>query len=154
MFRLALASLVLSTLAACGSSPAPAPTMTASAPTTSATPAAAPATAAATTTALPPPVEEAIRRVQGLTADAADAAIPATFSPTFLASVPADKVKALFTQLHSEIGACKEHRAVQVAGETKALVRLQCERGALDATIVVNPASPHLIDGLLLKPAS
>jgi hypothetical protein len=91
--------------------------------------------------------------VQGLTVDASDAAIQAAFSPTFLAAVPPDKVKALFTQLHGGMGACKDHKPVTVKDDTKAIVRLQCEHGALNATIQVNPAPAHLIDGLLLKPA-
>lgn len=121
------------------------------------TPIAAPAPPAASpapATALPPVVEEAIGRVQGLVVHPNDAAIKATFSPTFLAAVPADKVKALFTQLKGSVGACKEHRAEQVKNDTTALVRLQCERGAINATIVVSPAPPHLIEGLLFKPAS
>jgi hypothetical protein len=97
-------------------------------------------------------VEEAIGRVQGLTADPNDAAIKAAFSPAFLASVPADQVKGLFTQVHGNLGACTAHTAVKVKDDSSAMVRLQCERGALNATIVVNPS--HLIDGLLLKPAS
>jgi hypothetical protein len=92
-------------------------------------------------------------RVQGLFIDPNDAAIKATFSPAFLAAVPADKVKTLFTAMNAELGACKERRAVQVKNDTAAIVRLQCERGAVHATIVVNAAPPHLIDGLLLKPA-
>jgi hypothetical protein len=43
---------------------------------------------------------------------------------------------------------------VQVKDETAAVVRLSCERGGVNATIVVNPAPPHLVDGILLKPAS
>ena len=74
-------------------------------------------------------------------------------SPTFLATVPAEKVKALFTQMKGELGACKERRAVEVKSDKAALVRLQCERGAVHVTVVVNAAPPHLIDGLLLKPA-
>jgi len=34
---------------------------------------------------------------------------------------------------------------------TSAVVRLQCEHGAVNATIVVNPAPPHLVEGLLLN---
>jgi hypothetical protein len=146
-------------LAACGGAPDPSPAT----PATPATPAAPPSSAAAATpdpsaapaaaSGLPPAVEEAIGRVQGLTADAGDAAIQAAFSPTFLAAVPPDKVKSLFTQLHGVIGACKDHKPVTVKDDTKAIVRLQCEHGGLNATIVVNPAPPHLIDGLLLKPA-
>ncbi len=102
---------------------------------------------------MPPLVDEAVGRVVGLLADANDAAIKTTFSPTFLGAVPPEKVKALFTALKGQLGACTERRPVEVKNDTSALVRLQCERGALNATVVVNAAPPHLIDGLLLKPA-
>ena len=93
-------------------------------------------------------------RVQALLANPGDsAAIPATFSPAFLAAVPADKVKDLFTAIKSEIGACTARSAQQVKSDTAAVVRIQCEHGAINATIVVNAAPPHLIEGLLLKPA-
>ena len=98
-------------------------------------------------------VDEAMARVQGLITDPNDAAIKATFSPTFLATIPPDKVKAVFVATKAAVGECKERRAVLVKDQMGALVRLQCECGAVDATIAVNPAPPHLIDGLLLKPA-
>jgi hypothetical protein len=142
----ALPALVL--VAACGGvvevNPPPA-TVVAS------TPALAPS--AVPVAALPAPVEDAIVRVQGLFVDPSDAAIAATFSPTFLAAVPPDKVKGIFTAAKAQVGTCKEHRAEQVKNETSATVRLQCERGAVSATIVVNPAPAHLVDGLLIKPA-
>ncbi len=130
--------------------PAPAAPAAAAPAAPAAPAAAAPAAPAA---GLPPLVDEAMGRVQGLFADPNDAAIKATFSPTFLGAVPADKVKALFTALHGELGACKDRRPVEVRSDTAALVRVQCERGAIHATIVVNAAPPHLVDGLLLKPA-
>ncbi len=155
--HLSLALLV--TLSACGgAAEPPAPPVPAAAPAATAPPAApvVPAPAAppaAPAAALPPLVDEAMGRVQDLLADPSDAAIKATFSPTFLAAVPAEKVKALFTAMKGELGACKERRAVQVKNDASAVVRLQCERGAVNATVVVNAAPPHLIDGLLLKPA-
>jgi hypothetical protein len=90
--------------------------------------------------------------VKALSVETTDAAIAMTFSPTFLAAVPPDKVKAVFAGMRAQVGACKEHRAEQVKDETTALVRLSCERGAMKAAIVVNPAPPHLVDGLLLGP--
>jgi hypothetical protein len=156
MPRLYPLPIVVVTLAACAGSaePAPATPSPASSSASSAAPTPTSSAAPAIGDVLPPLVEEAIGRVQGLTVDPSDAAIQATFSPTFLASVPADKVKALFTQLRGDVGACKEHHAVHVKNDSTALVRLQCERGAVNATVVVNPAPPHLIEGLLLKPAS
>ena len=110
------------------------------------------APAVASGVAMPPLVDEAMVRVQGLIADPNDAAIKASFSPTFLAAIPPDKVKAVFIAAKAGAGECKERRAMVVKSETGALVRLQCERGALNATIAVNPAPPHLIEGLLLQP--
>jgi hypothetical protein len=145
---------------ACGGSQEPAPAAPAPAAAASAapTPSAAPAASAApagsgsaspASADLSPIIEEAIGRVQGLTADPSDAAIQATFSPKFLAVVPAEKVKSTFTGMH-----CTQHTAVKVKDETTAIVRLQCEKGTFNAAIIVNPAPPHLIEGLLLKPAS
>jgi len=161
--RLPLTSALLLTLTACGGAaapppaappPAPAgPAAHAAAPAAPVDPGGAPSPPAAPAVALPPLVEEAMGRVQGLLAGPGDAAIQATFSPTFLAAVPGDKVKALFTELQKQLGACKDRRAVEVKNDRAALVRLQCERGAVLATVVVNAAPPHLIDGLMLKPA-
>jgi hypothetical protein len=119
-------------------------------------PAAAPVVPAAPPgPALPPVLEEAIGRVKSLIGDPNDAAIKASFSPTFLTSVSPEKVKAVLSATNAQVGACKAHRAEQVKNDFgwAAEARLQCERGAINASIVVNPAPPHLIEGLLLKPA-
>ena len=42
---------------------------------------------------------------------------------------------------------------VEVKNDAAALVRIQCERSALHATVAVNAAPPHLMEGLLIKPA-
>jgi hypothetical protein len=152
-----LTPAIFLTLLACGGAAAPPPA--AAAPAAAAPPPAAaappPSAAAAPAAALatPPLVEEAMGRVNGLLADPSDAAITAAFSPTFLAAVPPEKVKGLFTAMKAQLGACTERHAVDVKSDRSALVRLQCERGAVHATVVVNGAPPHLIDGLLLKPA-
>ena len=144
-----LAPVLLAALTACAAESA-APPQAPTPPPIAAS--ALPVAPGAPATALPPVLEEAIGRVQGLLGDANDAAINATFSPTFLAAIPAEKAKAVFTAAKARVGACKEHRAEQVKNETTAVVRLQCERGAINATIVVDSAPPHQIDGLLLKP--
>jgi hypothetical protein len=143
--------VLLVTLAACGTAEPPA-----AAPPPAATPAPAtpaPATPAAPAATLPPLVDEAIGRVLGLIADPNDAAIKAAFSPTFLAAVAQEKIKAILTGVKTDVGACKERRPVEVKSDTAALVRLQCQRGAVHATVTVNAAPPHFIEGLLLKPA-
>jgi len=91
--------------------------------------------------------------VLALLADPNDAAINATFSPTFLAAVPPEKGKAVLAAAKADVGTCKERRLVEakVKSDTAAQVRLQCERGAENVTVVVNAAPPHLIEGVLLK---
>jgi hypothetical protein len=111
------------------------------------------APAIATVPGLSPALTEALGRLRGLFADPNDAAIQAAFSPTFLASVPADQVKTVFAQARAGVGACTEQRPMTVKSETTTVIHIQCERGALTATLVVNPAPPHLVEGLLIKPA-
>ena len=143
---------LLVALAGCGSSP-PAPAI-APPPAASAAPA-SPVTPAAAASGLPTSVDEAMGRVQTLIANPDDGvAMQATFSPTFLTSIPADKMKGLFSAMKSQLGACKDRSVVQVKSDTTALVRVQCERGALNVTIVVNRAPPHLVEEILFKPAS
>lgn len=88
-----------------------------------------------------------------LLADPNDAAIKATFSPTFLAAVPQAKLEAVLASVKADVGICKERRLVEarVKSDTAAQVRLQCEHGAENVTVVVNAAPPHFIEGLLLK---
>jgi len=103
---------------------------------------------------LSPGLGEAVGRVQSLLADPNDAAIQTTFSPEFLAAIPPDKVKDIFTHAKEHLGSCTKERPVQVQGETSAIVRIECERGALTASLVINPMAPHLLDYLLLKAAN
>jgi len=150
LLSLLAVSPLLVTLAGCGSAqPSPAAT---TAPSPSPAASATPAPAAA---GLPAVVAEAMGRVQTLLANPGDAAaMQATFSPSFLTGIPAEKMKGLFTAIKSQLGACKDQSAVQVKSDTTAVVRVKCEHGDLDVTVQVNPAPPHLVEAILLKPAS
>jgi hypothetical protein len=88
-----LALSFLSFVTACGGESTPPPQ---AAPPPSNAPAPPTATGAPGAT-LSPQLEEAIGRVKALTVETTDATIATTFSPTFLAAIPADKMKALFT---------------------------------------------------------
>jgi hypothetical protein len=140
--------VALLTAAGCSGAPPP----LSAAPIPSAEPSAL-APAAPDTAPLPPLVEEGMGRVHSLLADPSDAAIQAAFSPRFLAAVPPEKVKAIFSGIKEEHGVCPKHAPLTVKDETAAAVRVECDHGAIDASILVNPSIPHLIEGLVLKPA-
>ena len=86
-------------------------------------------------------------------ADPSDDAIHAAFSPTFLAAVPMAEMKAFYTKLRGEIGACKGARALEVPSANKAVLRADCDARAMQVAITVNAAAPHLIEGIRWSPA-
>lgn len=90
--------------------------------------------------------------VRALLADPTDQGIREAFSPEFLKSIPPDKVKAVFNDAKSGLGACSDQTIDKLAGNTKAVLTLKCEKGNMSVTIAVDEAAPHLIEGLLLKP--
>lgn len=110
--------------------------------------------ARAATPQLSPALAEALGRVRGLLGDPNDAAIRAAFSPTFFAAVPPAKVKALFLQLKTGLGACTSDHPTSISDDTRAIVQIQCDHGAINAALTVNPGAPHLLEGLVLKPAT
>lgn len=148
MKRVPYPCVLATVLGACG------PAMTASGPSSLSATTAAVESASSPPQALSPALGEAMGRVRGLLADPTDAAIHTTFSPGFLASIPPDEVKAIFAHTKAHLGTCTKDRPIQVQGETSATVRIECQRGALSANLVINPAAPYLLDYLLLKTAT
>jgi hypothetical protein len=139
---------VLAALIACSPSvspPTPPPTSAAAAPTVA--PASSPAV-------LSPGLTEAMSRVRGLLVDPTDAAIQAAFSPAFLAHIPPNKVKSVFGQAKSHLGSCNDEQVVKLENDTTAVVRVNCDGGADNVAITINPEPPHLIERLLVKPAT
>jgi hypothetical protein len=138
------------------SPPAPpaSPPVVATSPPISGAPTLSPVTpAAGTDQALSPALAEALDRVRGLLAATTRAAIETTFSPAFLTKIPADKVKDLLSELHDQMGTCGATQILKIKSDTAAVVQIQCAHGGLNVALVVKPEPPHLLDGLLLKPA-
>jgi hypothetical protein len=63
-------------------------------------------------------------------------------------------VKSVFSEAKSYLGSCNGQHVVKLESETTAVVRVDCDRGADNVVITINPEPPHLIEGLLLKPAT
>lgn len=101
--------------------------------------------------ALAAPVEEALGKILALMKDPSEAAVQALFAPSMLDSVGSDKLLALFRQLQG-VGACPSRRVLS-SGERNAVVRVSCEKAALDLTMGVSEGAPHLVEGLLVRPA-
>ncbi len=148
--QIALGFSLLLGAVACGGSQKPADTP---APATSSAAASASASAPSTPDALPEPVAAAVTRVRAMLDKVDDAQIQAAFSSAFLASIPPAKVTEVFNQTHKSVGPCTSHKPLKIKNSTTAVVRIDCQDGAIDATIVVKPESPYLMDGLLLRPA-
>ena len=146
-----LASLVLAAVDCGSSQPAPA----ASAASASTPPEAPSSPAIRLPPGLSTPLVEALHRVHALLDKPDDdAAIQAAFSPDFLSAIPPEKLKSVLTESKAFAGACRSDAVVSTRGEARAVVRLTCERGAIDATIAVDRAPPYRMVGLLLRPAS
>lgn len=74
-------------------------------------------------------------------------------SPSFRERVPLQGLLGLLQHLHSRLGACASHQLVSAEGARSGVIRLACERGAVEATLSVEPQPPHLLTGVMLRPA-
>lgn len=101
--------------------------------------------------ALSPVYETVLARLRKLLAEPDEAGVLATFSPTFLAAVPKEKVLAIFKQVQA-VGACGEQTVV-VSEESKAVVRLKCEKATVEVLMVASPEPPNLLEGFYVKDA-
>jgi beta-lactamase class A len=76
----------------------------------------------------------------------------ATFSPDFLAQVPASSVAALAKQLRDAFGAVGAVEQVTAVSPWQARFRLRYEKAIAPVEIAVAPAEPHQITQLLIRP--
>ena len=82
-----------------------------------------------------------------------EAAIISAFHKTFLASLPAPKIIAMFTGMKSQLGVCPM-TPKKVMSATQAVFTYACAKTNLDVMLVIEPTEPHQIIGLSIKPAS
>jgi CubicO group peptidase (beta-lactamase class C family) len=98
-----------------------------------------------------PPVAAALERLLKLLDRADEAGVKAAFSERFLKAVPAASVIATLQAIHNDVGGCRATEPITVRSDTEAVVRVSCEKGALQLSIAVGAAEPYLIE--LLKPS-
>ena len=79
-----------------------------------------------------------------------DAALAATFAPTFLAAIPPDQLRVGLRTLADGAGACTR-RAVIGAISGGVAATLGCANGEVAVTITVEPTPPHLITSISVQ---
>lgn len=75
------------------------------------------------------------------------------FTPAFLAQVPETQVAAITQQLNAQYGASRRVAGLEPQSASAGLVHIETERATLHMNLVVEPAPPHRIAGLLLTGA-
>jgi beta-lactamase class A len=114
-----------------------------------AVPASRPATSQPTDTAAGRAGEVAKR----FSADPAAGGFDGLFAPSFLAAVPPEKLAGLFRTLYGQAGRCVGVEAEGSPSPVHGRFRLTFEKGlSAVATVSVEPAEPHRIDGLWIGP--
>lgn len=77
----------------------------------------------------------------------------ALFTPTFLAQVPEAQVRAIAQQLGAQYGAARRLAGIDAQSAVAGVLHIETERAVLHMSIVIEPAAPHRISGLLLAGA-
>jgi len=75
------------------------------------------------------------------------------FTPAFLAQVPEAQVRAIIQQLGAQHGAPQRVAGIEAQSATMGVIHIETERATLHMTLVVEPAPPHRISGLLVTGA-
>jgi len=103
--------------------------------------------------AMSPALQAGAAHVKDLLEHPGQESVIRAFSPRFLAKLPPMALAALAQHIHGKVGACGAAHPQSIDGETKATLRLSCERGAVEAQIAVEPEAPHQLTLLNLHPA-
>lgn len=90
-------------------------------------------------------------RAAGLLPLARGTADPArVFAPSFLAQIPASRVRALTAQLRARFGSPRRLARIDRSGPWGGTVFVDFERAIVQIRIAIEPAPPHRITGLLV----
>ncbi|MEA3034263.1 MAG: hypothetical protein QOH04_14 [Sphingomonadales bacterium] len=71
------------------------------------------------------------------------------FAPSFLAAVPETQLKGITGQLRASYGAAKTLASVEAASDYAGTIRIAFAKATVKLNLVVDPAPPHLVTGLL-----
>lgn len=86
---------------------------------------------------------------------ATPAGVADALTPAFLAAVPESAVVTLISQLHAQVGACRDAvlQGQASAGVSAGVFRMDCASGgSVEFELQVEAAAPHRIAGLRLRP--
>jgi beta-lactamase class A len=75
------------------------------------------------------------------------------FTPYFLSQIPAAQLQALTASTHAQHGRAEAVDSLTPAAAHRGTVRLRLERATLRVQLVIEPAPPHRIEGLLIDGA-
>jgi hypothetical protein len=75
------------------------------------------------------------------------------FNPAFLAQVSADRVRSMSEQIRTQAGRATAIEQVQANAQNQGTFVIRLERITLNAQMALDPAAPHQIQGLMVRPA-
>lgn len=75
------------------------------------------------------------------------------FSASFLKQQPAEKMRQFLVSAQGQIGKCTKHELAEDGGGGKFKVKMFCANANIIVSLAVQLAPPHLLDGILIKPA-
>lgn len=73
------------------------------------------------------------------------------FSTPFLNAVPAARLRAMFEEIQARYGPVQSVLAVERTGDYRARISYRFEKAIGSGDLVLNPAAPHRVEGLLLN---
>jgi CubicO group peptidase (beta-lactamase class C family) len=91
-------------------------------------------------------------RLRALLAAPERAAVEQAFAPGFLEHVPADQILALLHAVATNAGAVARERVLAAASPNAAKAELTCAAASVLVDLEVEPAPPHRIRSLVIKP--
>ena len=75
------------------------------------------------------------------------------FNAAFLAQVPADRIRGMSEQIRTQAGRATAIEQVQAGADNRGTFVIRLERATLNAQMALDPAAPHQIQGLMVRPA-
>ncbi len=77
----------------------------------------------------------------------------AIFTPTFLAQVPEAQIRGVIAQFTAQYGAVRGLEGIEPASAEAGVIHIRYERALVHMQLAIQPAPPHLIQGLQLTGA-
>jgi CubicO group peptidase (beta-lactamase class C family) len=99
------------------------------------------------------PLEAATAKIKALIAQPDIEPIEQLFSKTFLDKFSTDRVKELLGAAAAKLGRCESHTPLEQSDAKTAVVRLDCERGATQITLILQSPTASKLAGFAIRPS-